>query len=146
MKGNQITIKFYRSSPDVVETYGPEFNRLLNKFVGGAKQWNTIASHGFATTNNGQVTVERFEDGPWLEVASTLIPAITPLLTPLIEAWLNFKKKQKDEIRTMKLAGCGRTFEGPVKSKEDMLQIIAILCSQDVKSRSKKRAKNNAKK
>jgi len=93
MKGDQITIKFYRSNPDLIETYGPEFNRLLNKFVGGAKQWNTTSSHGIATINNGQVMVERFEDGPWVEAASILILAITPLLTPLIRAWLNSKKK-----------------------------------------------------
>jgi hypothetical protein len=45
MKGNRSPSSF-TVFPGIIPSYGTKFNQLLDKFVGGADEWDTKSSHG----------------------------------------------------------------------------------------------------
>ncbi len=91
----KFTIKFARPQADTIESYGKDFNHLLDQFVGGAEQWDTKKSHGQARLRQSNIQVQRYETGP--EIIALLIstsPAILKSIAVLITAWGAFRKKK----------------------------------------------------
>ena len=123
-----LDIKFYRSIPGDIPSYGEEFNQQLDQLVGGAERWDTTGSHGVAAIAGTDVRVQRFETGP--EIFSLVVTQLSnyiPLLAGLIGKWLKPRKIAASEQRVVKLAVGDRVYEGPISGEEELKRIIAVL-------------------
>lgn len=125
----QLTIKLYRSVPGSIESYGEDFNRQLDKFVGGSDLWDNHNSHGIATVPNTTIRVQRYESGPELLITIIeLLPSILATISALIKLWQEIRGDQR-ETRTVTIAVGACSYSGPIKSQTELQKIIDFLGS-----------------
>ena len=123
-----LDIKFYRSVPGDIASYGEEFNLALDQLVGGAQRWDTTSSHGIASISGTDVQVQRFETGPEIfALVVNQLPNYIPLLVGLINSWQKSRKKMTNEQRMVKLTVGDRTYEGPISGEDELKRIVAVL-------------------
>lgn len=125
----QLTIKLYRSVPGSIESYGENFNRQLDKFVGGSELWDNHNSHGIATVPSTTIRVQRYESGPELLITIIeLLPPILAAILALIKLWQETRSDQL-ETRTITVTVGDCSYTGPIKSQTELQKIIDLLDS-----------------
>jgi hypothetical protein len=126
-----VAIKFYRSTPDSLESYGPLVIRRLDQLVGGSDKWSMTQYHGIATVPGTKIRIERHEDGPeFWNLVITQLPNYVSAIAGVASAWFAYKSiKRPQEQRTVKLRIGKHSYEGPVKSARDLRSIVAALKS-----------------
>ena len=124
-----VAIKFYRSTPGSLESYGPLVLRRLDQLVGGADKWSMSRYHGVARVPGTKIRIERHEDGPeFWDLIVTQLPNYVSALASVASAWFAYKgSKRSKEQRTVRLHVGKHSYEGPVKSERDLRNILATL-------------------
>jgi hypothetical protein len=124
-----VAIKFYRPTPDNLQSYGPLVIRRLDQLVGGADKWSMSQFHGVAMVPGTRIRIERHEDGPeFWNLIVTQLPNYISALAGVASAWCAYKAlRRPKEQRTVKLRIGKHTYEGPVKSTRDLRDVIGML-------------------
>lgn len=124
-----VTIKFYRDTPDDIKSYGPLVSKRLDALVGGPDRWDMSRHHGVAKVPGTTMRVERHEDGPeLLNLVVTQLPNYVSALAAVASAWLAYRAQKKTkEQRTVKVRIGTHSYEGPVKNAGDLRKIVAVL-------------------
>jgi hypothetical protein len=124
-----ISIKFWRSKPDRLESYGPVVIKRLDKLAGGAGNWNMSKAHGFAPIPGTKITIVRHENGPeFHNLFVTQFPNWVSAIAAVASAWFAHKAlKGSNEQRTVKLRIGKHSYDGPIKNARDLNRVVGIL-------------------
>ena len=124
-----IWIKFHRTYPGNLESYGPAVIKRLDQLAGGADQWDTSRFHGLAKVPGTKIRIERHEDGPeFWNLVVTQLPTYVSAIAAVASAWLAYKpRKGPKEQRTVKLRIGTHSYEGPIKNDQEFRNIVATL-------------------
>ncbi len=124
-----ISIKFWRSMPDSLESYGPVVIKRLDQLAGGAGKWNMSQYHGFVRIPGTKITIERHEDGPEiLNLIVTQLPNYLTAFASIASAWFAYKAlKGSNEQRTVRLRIGKHSYDGPIKNARDLKRVVGML-------------------
>jgi hypothetical protein len=96
---NHLTIKLVRTSVLDPDDYGPEFEKCLDKLVGGKEAWKQPPrAHRRGKIPETAIVVQRCEDGPefWFNVANLAL-ASGSFIVSAIALWYTIPKREKKE-------------------------------------------------
>ena len=124
-----VYIKFHRTFPGDLKSYGPSVIKQLDQLAGGAGKWDMSQFHGIAKIPGTKIRIERHEDGPELvNFVVTQLPNYLSALGSLASAWIAYKAlKAPKEQRTVKLRIGKNSFEGPIRNDRDLRNVVATL-------------------
>jgi hypothetical protein len=124
-----VALKFYRSVPGNLDSYGPLVIRRLDQLAGGADKWSMSRFHGIAKVPGTMIRIERHEDGPeFWNLVLTQLPNYVTALAGVASAWCAHKAlKGPKEQRSVQLRIGKHSYEGPVKNARDLEHIVATL-------------------
>ena len=95
----RLTIKLARTTVFDPDDYGPEFEKCLDRLVGGKEAWTQPPrAHRRGRVEGTKIVVQRCEDGPefWFNVANLAL-ASGSFVVSAIELWYTIPKREKKE-------------------------------------------------
>ncbi len=95
----RITIKLARTTVFDPDDYGPEFEKCLDRLVGGKEAWTQPPrAHRRGMVEGTKIVVQRCEDGPefWFNVANLAL-ASGSFIVSAIALWYTIPKREKKE-------------------------------------------------